>query len=262
MGKRFIDDKIWSDPWFQGLDPLFKLFWIYLFSMCDMVGLWEFNPDRAEFDLKKKIPWEKIQDELKEKVIFTTKYWIIKTFIRQQYPNLAKKPKSPLHISVFNQIEKKCLNFDLNSLSIDYGNPIHSLQVKVKEKVEVIEKVKEREKQLWREDTDEGYQEYLKISEPEFDRLYNDWEWIERMKQFYPGGNIRMTLNKMWEQFWGTKAGWKNKRSRKTNDMNWKLTIENNFKKSLVYVPRNGHDEELFQIDLMKKRENDEENFQ
>jgi hypothetical protein len=143
MSKRFIDDKIWSDPWFQELDPLLKLFWIYLFSICDIIGIWEYNPKRAEFDLCKKLPWEEIQKKLDEKVLFTDRFWIIKTFIRQQYPKLADCPNAPLHISVMKQINKMCLNFDLNSLSIDYSNPIDRVQVIVKEKVK--EKVKEEE---------------------------------------------------------------------------------------------------------------------
>jgi hypothetical protein len=145
MAKRFIDSAIWSDPWFQEIEIMDKLFFIYLFSNCDMIGLWEFNPKRAEFDLGKKIPWESIKKSHEKKVLFTEKYWIIKTFISQQYPLLNKKPTAPLHVSVLNMIEKKGLNFDLNSLSIDYVYPIHSLQVIVKEKVIVKEEVKEGE---------------------------------------------------------------------------------------------------------------------
>jgi len=118
-----------------------KLFWIYLFSICDIAGIWEFNQKRAEFDLCKKLPWEDIQLKFAEKVLFTQKYWIIKTFIKQQYPKIAERPSAPLHVSVLNHIKKMCLNFDLNSLSVDYQCPIDSLQVKVIEKVEVIAKV-------------------------------------------------------------------------------------------------------------------------
>lgn len=183
MAKRFINSTIWSDPWFQDLDPILKLFWVYIFSVCDMIGIWEYNTKRAEFDLNKKpLPWAKIIEEFSEKVIITDKYWIIKTFISQQYPKLNKTPNAPLHISVLNAIEKKCLNFDLNSLSIDYDKPIHSLQVKVIVKEEVKEEVKVKVKTIETREEDFRYQvntflEYDKTMRDNFVRY-----WTEKNK--------------------------------------------------------------------------------
>lgn len=122
-----------------------KLIWIYLFTNCCIAGTWEFNPKRAEFDLGKKINWESVKEKFSEKLLFTEKYWIIKNFIKRQYPNIAKKPTAPLHIAVLSEIEKKCLNFDLNSLSIVYEYTIDSVQVKEKVKVIVKEEVKVEE---------------------------------------------------------------------------------------------------------------------
>ena len=62
----------------------------------------------------------------------------------------------------------------------------------------------------------------------------------------------------MWEQFWGTKAGWKNKKSKKSKDMDWKSTIERNFDKSKVYLARGAGDPELQNIELEKRREKNE----
>jgi hypothetical protein len=254
MSKRFIDSKIWSDTWFQELDQHAKLFWIYLFTNCDIIGLWEFNPKRAEFDLGKKINWEEMQKNISSKVIFTEKYWIIKTFISQQYPNLNKKPNAPLHISVLNEIEKKCLNFDLNSLSIDYRYPIDSVQVEVevKEKVKVEEKEEEKE-ELWKQKTDAGFEAYLDFAEPEFDKLKNDWQWIADKKRFYPGVNISLSLDKMWEEFWGTRAGWENIRKRKSKEVDWKRTIENGLSMKMNQV-RFGYNEPDYELTQLKAR--------
>jgi len=253
MAKRFIDDKIWSDPWFQNLEPITKLFFIYLFSICDMVGIWEFNPLRAEFDINsgKKLPWEKIQVSISEKVLFTDRFWIIKTFIQQQYPNIAKKPKSPLHISVFNAIEKRCLNFDLNSLSIDYGNPIHSLQVKVIVKEEVKVKVEDKEKEVWREKTEDGYKAYIAMAEAAFDVIIANHDFIAEKKQYYPKVYITKSIEKMWSEFWGTKAGWEHCRKKKKGDsIDWERTISNGLSQTYnqVRVPYNEADWELEQL--------------
>jgi hypothetical protein len=62
----------------------------------------------------------------------------------------------------------------------------------------------------------------------------------------------------MWEQFWGTKAGWKNKRTHARGkpdyEMDWKSTIEKNFDKSRVYVQRGEIDLEKQQIEIMKQQ--------
>lgn len=98
---------------------------------------------------------------------------------------------------------------------------------------------------LWREKSENGFQEYLRIGKEEFSKLRNDWNWILQMKQFHHGVNIRLTLDRMWSEFWGTKDGWKNKRAKKTDEPNWKLTIERNFQKSRVFIPRGEDDPEM-----------------
>lgn len=203
MPKRFIDSNIWSDPWFQELDTVCKLLWIYLFSTCDIIGIWEYNPKRAEFDLNKKLPWEEIQKKLSEKVLFTDRFWIIKTFIRQQYPKLATYPNAPLHISVMKQINKMCLNFDLNSLSIDYSNPIDRVQVivRVKEKVKVIEEVKENKHSMFTPPQFEEFRAYCVengfggIAERAF-RGYDAGGW--RDSQGKPIKSWRQKLHHVW----------------------------------------------------------------
>jgi hypothetical protein len=235
MSKRFIDDKIWSDPWFQELDPLLKLFWIYLFSICDIVGIWEYNPKRAEFDLCKKLPWEEIQKKLNEKVLFTDRFWIIKTFIKQQYPKLACCPNSPLHISVMKQINKMCLNFDLNSLSIDYSNPIDRVQVKVIVKEEVKVKEKKKEKHRY------GEYKHVLLTADELERLKADFGEInvkEMIKNLDEGIQMKgykyndhnLTLRK-----WEKKNDFGN-RSQPTKQFGRVDLTPESFKKQMEYV--------------------------
>jgi hypothetical protein len=100
----------------------------------------------------------------------------------------------------------------------------------------------------WRENSPEGFKKYLEISEPEFDALYTDWSWIAGQKRFFPGCSVKRTLDRMWEQYWGTEAGWKNKRDsargKKDYKINWKATIERTFKFSICYYGKNEIDDE------------------
>jgi hypothetical protein len=129
---------------------------------------------------------------------------------------------------------------------------INDLEKKEKEVQE-----KRKEKPLWQENTEEGFKEYLKISEPCFDIFLKDWNWIEIRKEYFPGCCVKRTLFRMWEEFWGTKAGWKNKRDaargKPDYEMDWKATIERNFKKSICYYGKDEQDDEKTQIEIKKK---------
>ena len=232
MAKRFIDSKTWEDPWFQEVAPISKLFWIYLFTKCDMVGLWEYNPKRAEFDIGKKINWELIQKDLKSKVLFTEKYWILKNFIKQQYPQLNIKPDAPLHKAVFSEIEKKGINFDLDSLSIDYQYPIDSLQVIVKEKDKVLSSFKGADN--WKQ----SFDEYQKQETSAYNDLIRDTEWISERKKYHKNLDVMLSLEKAHIDFWNTEEGWMHKKKKSVNKINWKKTFQNalTMKSNHVYL--------------------------
>lgn len=269
MPKRFIDSAIWSDPWFQDLENIDKLIWIYLFTNCCIVGTWEFNPKRAEFDLGKKINWESVKKCFSEKILFTEKYWIIKNFIKQQYPNILKKPKAPLHVAVLSEIEKKCLKFDLNSLSIVYEYTIDSVQVKEKVivKEEVISFKEEIQDPLWVT----SFEEFIRISEPVWDKLMSDWEFISILKEQNPKTLVKKSMMKSWETYWGEekeKKGWKNKvnaykiakreaiKEKNENfnyEINWRLTIQKTLSLSRVPVIGNMIDDEAVAIQMMNR---------
>jgi len=103
---------------------------------------------------------------------------------------------------------------------------------------------------LWKQNTKEGFQEYLKIAEPEFDKLRNDYNFIADKKRFYPKINIQKSIDKMWEEYWGTEAGWEKRRKSSTTDLNWKRTIENGMSMPLnqVKIPYGEPDPEIVAI--------------
>ena len=128
--KRFIDDRIWLDVWFSELTSDEKLIWIYLFTNCSKVGLWEENKKEIEYRLRKKLNWESIKEHLKEKVEYIGNFWHLRSFIEIQYPRLLDYPDSPLHVSIFRELVLYGLKLIANSLSIDYTCPIHSHKVR------------------------------------------------------------------------------------------------------------------------------------
>ena len=91
MAKRFIDTTIWTqNEWFRKLDTKTKLFWFYLFTNCDNVGVWEEDFELVSFILNEEIN-EGIYSNLKERIykISPKKIWI-KDFCDFQYGELVE----------------------------------------------------------------------------------------------------------------------------------------------------------------------------
>lgn len=101
----------------------------------------------------------------------------------------------------------------------------------------------------WRTD----YQIYLKEAEAAFDELESDLDWLEEMRHFHPGVYVRRTLQRMWTQYWGTEEGWRQKKSKRTKEINWKSTVQKTFSLSAVRIPRGEPDDEGKWIEVMRK---------
>lgn len=55
MAKRFLETTLWTqNKWFRKLIPFNKLFWIYLLTNCDNVGVWEVDIELASFVIGEK----------------------------------------------------------------------------------------------------------------------------------------------------------------------------------------------------------------
>jgi len=90
MAKRFIDTTIWTqNQWFRKLNTKTKLFWFYLISNCDNVGVWEEDFELVSFILSEEIIKDEVYEDLDGKIyaISDKKIWI-RDFCEFQYGNL------------------------------------------------------------------------------------------------------------------------------------------------------------------------------
>lgn len=97
----------------------------------------------------------------------------------------------------------------------------------------IIKEVKNKEvkKALWRE----SFEEYLKLVNKAFEEIINDVSEMEKQQSFYPNVDIKKSIEKLIHNFWGTEAGWKNKKGKKTKSINMKMTLLNNIDKNRVW---------------------------
>jgi len=90
MSKRFIDSKIFNDPWFMDLSKDGKILWFYLITSCDHSGIIELNGRLICFQTN----IDSLQESLKEVgshlVRLRKNIFFIPKYISFQYPNFPK----------------------------------------------------------------------------------------------------------------------------------------------------------------------------
>lgn len=72
-----------------------------------------------------------------------------------------------------------------------------------------------------------NFEEYKALELQAFTTLINDNEWIMERQKFHPNLDIRLSLEKAHNDFWGTEAGWQHKKKSNVSEINWKSTYQN-----------------------------------
>jgi hypothetical protein len=84
----------------------------------------------------------------------------------------------------------------------------------------------------WRTDF-ETYKEECRIV---FTTLSKNEEFIKELQHYFPKLDIQKSIERSYRGYWGTEAGWKNKKSDKdVKTINWKTTLINNLNRNAVY---------------------------
>lgn len=77
----------------------------------------------------------------------------------------------------------------------------------------------------------------LQLSESH-DSLIKNKEWLSTQERLNPNINILLSIEKAVINFWSTEAGWKNKKAKRTKDIDWKSTLTNAIALNKVYNER------------------------
>ena len=87
----------------------------------------------------------------------------------------------------------------------------------------------------WRMD----YKIYLKDLEGAYLVLINNEGYIRMKKKYYPKVDIRLSIEKMISDFWGTRHGWEAKKKQTNDKIDWKFTFNQQFNYSHNLVIKN-----------------------
>ena len=256
MAYRFTDTDKWNDSWFSELKPIEKLLFIYLCDNCDIGGFIELNIKRWVTDIDSDR--RTIEGALKglERGLIISESGdcvLLRNFLRHQ-KNLPLNTKNMAHVGIVSRFEKYRDKFGYENKEVfieeymqsfkgaskgaqcPYGNGIGNGIGK-----EGGGMGEESDVKTWRTDFETYKQELWTW----FDGITRDKAWISEQERFNPNLDILLSIEKSIKNFWGTEAGWKNKKSRKSVDLDWKQTFAKTLDINKVYKQRDQDSKEL-----------------
>lgn len=155
--KRVLNTRIWADTWFENINTIDKLVWIYLLTNqnTNMLGIYELSSKRAAFELR--INESKFNESIKRfqgkgKCFRINEYVFIPNWMKNQSmnPNMIKSAENS-----FNNLPKNVTNWLLDnkinnfnalvSLIKGLGNGLQTLRKYEKEIEKELEKELEKE---------------------------------------------------------------------------------------------------------------------
>lgn len=230
MSLRFTNTDKWSDTWFSNLSQLQMLLFIYLCENCDIAGFIETNYKRWASDLNSSIETIKGACEgLQRGLLFSENRdcIFIKNFLKHQ-KNYPLNPKNNCHKKITECFDKYSQVFGIKDIDefiqgaskglispIGNGNGNGNGNIIT-----------------WKENF-EIYKNDLRKS---YNELLADKNYIEERERYHPGLDIKKTIEKACVDFWATEAGWKNKKSSRSKEIDWKITFNNSLSQKLNQV--------------------------
>nr|DAJ57572.1 MAG TPA: replisome organizer [Caudoviricetes sp.] len=101
----------------------------------------------------------------------------------------------------------------------------------------------EKEK-TWKDD----FSIYLDLVRSAYKSICDDPKIMETQQSYYPGVNIKLSLEKACTNFWATDAGWKHKKKSRAKEIDMRMTLINAIDKNKVYYGKNEHRTDLTYI--------------
>jgi hypothetical protein len=236
MAYRYTDTEKWKDHWFTELKPMEKLLFYYMVDNCDIAGFIEVNLRLWAAHLNTDI--RQTEGAFKglargyiiskcETVIF------IRNFIKHQ-KNLPINENNKAHQGILKCFDKYSQVFEIQDIQIfiegamkglispsgkGNGNGIGKI---------ILEETWKTNFEIYKNDLREAYRNIVTA------------EYIAEREKYHPGLDIKSTLEKSIKDYWIMESGWKNKKTARTVNIDWKATFNKALSSKLnqVWKPR------------------------
>jgi len=242
---------------------------MYLCDQCDIAGFLEVNIKTIAFELgtdrksiekafvelcpddKQEIKKASRDESPAPRILYSNdgKFIFIRNFIKNQN-NLPLNENNMAHKGIIKRLNDKSDLFGFQTVEDFFKAPSKPLQrgysignsnsignERDRDIGGMGEKEKEKTEKTWRD----SFDIYLEEETTVYNNLIQNQDFIKDRQRYHPNLNIVLSLEKAHRDFWGTVAGWKNKKASRTNKIDWVST----FKKALdqrfnhVYINNN-----------------------
>lgn len=95
-------------------------------------------------------------------------------------------------------------------------------------------KLKPEKPKTWKTD----FEVYKQSCLDAFEQLKLNKSWLAKQQKFNPNLNILLSIEKGINNFWGTEAGWKNKKKANPEEIDWPATFAKTIDLNKVYLPK------------------------
>ena len=191
--------------------------------------------DLLKYKLLKNLPG--ISPELIESIVHRLVLW--EFFDKALFDSVKVLTSKGIQRRYFEAVKRRKIDGELPYLLINVCNNTFSNDINVDKNT--TKEIKGKEKEIkeeyipptappcgdaaaaksWRDDF-EIYKSELKDA---FDKIISEESFIEDRQKYHPNVDIRLSLQKAYEDYWSTEAGWKKKKASKTKEIDWKATF-------------------------------------
>jgi len=219
---RSVNTKFWDDTFIVDLDPKEKLLFLYLItnSLTNLLGIYEISIRKISFDTG--LTPEMVQKGLER---FERKS------VEREFDELPNRLKDNI---LGNGSEGLPNDYRMIRKGLETISDLNRIKSNIIEDEFNISDDSENSKK-WK-DNFEVYKDELK---EKYEGIISDSDFIKDQEKYHPGVDIKLSIEKAYKNFWATEAGWKNKKNKKSKDINWKLTFINAIDLNKVYKPKN-----------------------
>lgn len=233
---RSVNTKFWDDSFITELNPTEKLLFLYLItnSLTNLIGIYEISLRKICFDtgINNDIVSKGLERfEKVKKVFYSENYIILPNWLKNQNLN------SNMKVAVIREFEQlpmylksTILANDLESLPNDFESIRKALET-IQDLNRIKVEVEYKNELNWKS----NFEVYKNDLRENYNRLISDIEFIEQQEKYFPGVDIKMSIEKACVNFWATEAGWKHKIKERAKEINWKSTLINAIGLNKVY---------------------------
>lgn len=156
---------------------------------------------------------------------------------KKDYSELRELLENKTNNEIYSLIEQKDINIEtLKDLLEALPKQFTIATTIVNKEQDITEYDNKDRKNNWKS----SFEIYLNEMNTTYDEIIHDKNFIQEQEKFHPGIDILLSLEKAKTNFWGTEAGWQNKKKSRAKEINWKLTFVHAIEMNKVYKPRNG----------------------